>query len=67
LVLSCLAKDPEARPASARALREALARCPSHGQWTANMAAQWWAIHERLIHPVDPSKVFVTSKVQPVA
>jgi hypothetical protein len=66
LVLSCLAKDPDARPSSARALREALARCPSRGQWTGDMAAQWWAIHERLIHPVDPSKVFVTGKVQPV-
>jgi eukaryotic-like serine/threonine-protein kinase len=67
LVLSCLAKDPAERPASAHALREALARCPSRPQWTDDMARSWWAIHERLIHPVDPSKVFVTGKVQPVA
>jgi hypothetical protein len=64
LVLSCLAKDPAERPASARALREALARCPSRAQWNNDLATRWWAIHERLIHPVDPSKVFVTGKVQ---
>jgi serine/threonine-protein kinase len=41
--------------------QEAIAR------FERDMARKWWAIHERLIHPVDPSTVFVTGKVQPVA
>ena len=67
LVLSCLAKEPDERPASARALRDALSRCPARAHWNSDMAREWWAIHERLMHPVDPSTVFVTGKVQPVA
>ncbi len=64
LVLQCLAKDPADRPVSARALVDALSCCPSHGQWTGDMARAWWAIHDRLIHPKDVSKTFVTGETE---
>jgi hypothetical protein len=60
LVLCCLAKDPADRPASARALRVALARCPSSADWTSDMASAWWTMHDRLLHPRDPATMFAT-------
>jgi serine/threonine-protein kinase len=42
LVLRCLAKAPEDRPASARELAELLAAVPVAAQWTEPRAAQWW-------------------------
>jgi hypothetical protein len=67
LVLGCLAKDPAERPASARVLRDALSRCPSAAEWTADLARQWWAVHDRLIHPQDPSVIFSTLEAPRVA
>jgi serine/threonine protein kinase len=45
LVLSCLAKDPADRPASARALSDALAAVEGVGDWTESTANEWWARH----------------------
>jgi serine/threonine-protein kinase len=45
LLLDCLAKLPEQRPASARVLRERLLACAAAGSWTNARAAQWWAAH----------------------
>ena len=42
LVLSCLAKEPEARPPSAEWLADELARCPTAQPWTAQRARTWW-------------------------
>jgi eukaryotic-like serine/threonine-protein kinase len=42
LVLSCLAKEPEARPPSAEWLGEELARCVTSRPWTPGRARQWW-------------------------
>ena len=39
----CLAKSPDDRPASARALREALDRCADAGGGAREEAARWWA------------------------
>jgi serine/threonine-protein kinase len=45
VILACLAKRPEDRPASAHVLRERLGACAAAGRWTNARAAQWWALH----------------------
>jgi serine/threonine-protein kinase len=45
VLLACLAKRPEDRPASAHVLRERLLACAAAGRWTNTRAAQWWAAH----------------------
>jgi hypothetical protein len=45
LLLACLAKKPDARPASAHILRERLRACAGAGSWTNARAAEWWARH----------------------
>lgn len=45
LIMSCLAKRPADRPASAHALREALRGCADYGAWGQAEAAQWWSAH----------------------
>lgn len=42
LVLRCLAKSPDDRPASAAELAEELATCPSAQPWTDADAERWW-------------------------
>lgn len=49
LLLACLAKRPEDRPASARILRERLRACAAAGRWTNARAAQWWAAHRHQV------------------
>jgi serine/threonine protein kinase len=43
VILSCLSKQPEARPRSAEALDSALERCVSAQKWTTQDAQKWWA------------------------
>jgi hypothetical protein len=45
LVMACLEKDPNARPATADELGEALAAVRLPGEWTAARARAWWAAH----------------------
>ena len=45
VLLACLAKRPEDRPASAHVLRERLRACAAAGRWTNARAAQWWAVN----------------------
>jgi serine/threonine-protein kinase len=47
LLLGCLAKRPEDRPASAHILRERLRTCVAAGRWTNARAAQWWSVNHR--------------------
>jgi serine/threonine protein kinase len=42
IVLSCLAKDPEARPPSAEHLAQRLAECRTAEPWTSATARAWW-------------------------
>lgn len=42
-ILACLEKDPELRPRTAGEAAEALDRCSSAEDWTAEMARAWWA------------------------
>lgn len=43
LILACLAKSPEDRPASAAALQSTLTALA--GGWTEPRASEWWAVH----------------------
>jgi eukaryotic-like serine/threonine-protein kinase len=42
LLMRCLAKDPAARPATARDLEDALGRCREAAAWTRDSAEAWW-------------------------
>jgi serine/threonine-protein kinase len=43
VILSCLAKKPEDRPADANALADALAACACASDWSAQEARTWWS------------------------
>jgi len=45
VVMACLAKRPEDRPESMRALAARLAACQVAGAWTNEMAEAWWTEH----------------------
>jgi serine/threonine-protein kinase len=45
LVLACLAKDPDRRPQTARALAEQLDRVALEQAWTEDRAEHWWQLH----------------------
>lgn len=47
LLLSCVAKQPEARPPSANELRARLLACPAAGDWTPKARAEWWDAYEQ--------------------
>jgi hypothetical protein len=49
LVLACLAKRPEHRPASASALRTALDTCADAKSWDAERAEGWWREHTQAV------------------
>lgn len=42
LIMQCLEKDPERRPASAAALDAALQQCRAAGDWSSAKAEAWW-------------------------
>ena len=45
IIMSCLAKDPRARPASADELSERLAACAIGDEWNRAAAKSWWELH----------------------
>jgi eukaryotic-like serine/threonine-protein kinase len=45
VLLACLAKRPQDRPASAHVLRDQLRACYAARRWTTDRAAEWWAMH----------------------
>ena len=46
VVLACLAKDPAARPQTARELSRRLASVEGANDWTNERARDWWASHQ---------------------
>jgi serine/threonine-protein kinase len=48
LILACLEKDPEKRPATAEAVKSRLMAIETEAAWTTERARLWWDLH----HPV---------------
>jgi serine/threonine protein kinase len=55
IVLSCLEKNPDARPHDARALRAKLERCSASAAWTKERAAEFWRARAESVPPEAPS------------
>jgi eukaryotic-like serine/threonine-protein kinase len=49
IVLSCLEKDRDQRPATARDLIGALQDCDDLGRWGEREAVEWWAAHRDVV------------------
>jgi serine/threonine protein kinase len=58
VLLQCLRKQADDRPASARTLREALRRCVRVPPWTSSDAAAWWETF-RSIRGTNPDALSV--------
>jgi serine/threonine-protein kinase len=58
VILSCLEKSKQARPASVRALAEALGACAAAGAWSAADADAWWQSVESAGAAVDAEPAF---------
>jgi serine/threonine-protein kinase len=52
IVLQCLAKDPNDRPADALTLDLALERCPCDAPWSRDAASAWWSAYRARHEPV---------------
>jgi serine/threonine-protein kinase len=56
VLLDCLAKSPDARPASAQALAERLRACTDASAWSEQDARAWWRTHAAVTSmPLDGS------------
>jgi eukaryotic-like serine/threonine-protein kinase len=53
IILDCLAKDPEARPATAQALSTRLAAISFARPWTEQSAVRWWDSYRPSSAPLD--------------
>lgn len=66
-VLRCLAKEPQARFASAHEFQEALSNCPEADGWSDAKAAEWWQAHEqpKAVTKHDPIGYLDTININP--
>jgi serine/threonine protein kinase len=51
LIMECLEKDPDRRPAGANLLAQRLSACQFPEPWTRERAEQWWHTHAPTIQP----------------
>ena len=63
IVLACVAKSPDDRPADANALREQLAQLGLAEQWTRARAQRWWDAHRP--QTLEPCAVCEGEQVRP--
>jgi serine/threonine-protein kinase len=45
LIMTCLEKDPDRRPATADALADRLATVLTASAWSPQRASEWWDVH----------------------
>jgi serine/threonine-protein kinase len=60
IVLDCLAKEPEQRPASMAEVRARLARVPLETPWTELDAETWWREHGQAVSGTAPLELAAT-------
>ena len=56
MILRCLEKDREKRPAGARELADALNACSDAGTWGSGEARMWWESHPPKFEEIEPGK-----------
>lgn len=74
IIMSCLSKDPDDRPADVSQLRSALKACETEARWTSVDSATWWNHHgcpikrqlDGQVLRADPSLRMSTLASQPV-
>jgi serine/threonine-protein kinase len=67
LILECLAKEPDKRPASARELQSRLKAIAVDTPWTAERAAQWWSAHVPAVSSKRPlADVVLSQEARPL-
>ena len=63
VLLGCLEKNPDRRPASAVELRALLLATPRASEWTLELRAAWWKEFESQMRAAAPSETAVPSDI----
>ena len=63
VLLACLAKRPDDRPASAQMLRDQLRACRAARRWTNQRASEWWTSHRHQLRSANAATKRVDADV----